>query len=142
MQGKPSVITVTVRPLSPEKALKRIFRPCRRPGKELSDKYFLGWYEGERLIAVMDLIYGYPDQETALIGFFMTDVSVQNAGVGTRIIDSLCQALGGLGFLRIRLGWVSGNPQAEHFWHKNHFSETGTVVHSDIYMVTVAERRL
>lgn len=40
------------------------------------------------------------------------------------------------------LGWVSGNPQAEHFWHKNHFSETGTVVHSDVYMVTVAERRL
>jgi RimJ/RimL family protein N-acetyltransferase len=111
-------------------------------GKELRDKYFLGWYEGEKLIAVMDLFYGYPDQETALIGFFMTDVSVQNAGVGTRIIDSLCQALGGLGFLRIRLGWVSGNPQAEHLWHKTHFSETGTVVHSDIYMVTVAERRL
>lgn len=67
-------------------------------GKELRDKYFLGWYEGEKLIAVMDLFYGYPDQETALIGFFMTDVSVQNAGVGTRIIDSLCQALGALAF--------------------------------------------
>ena len=112
------------------------------PGKELCDKYYLGYYDKGRLIAVMDLISGYPDRETAFIGFFMTDVSVQNTGAGSRIIDSLCQALGSLGFLRIRLGWVSANPQAEHFWHKNHFFETGTVVHMDAYTVTAAERKL
>lgn len=112
------------------------------PGKEFRDKYYLGYYDKDRLNAVMDLIIGYPDRKTAFIGFFMTDVSVQNTGAGSRIIDSLCRALGSLGFLRIRLGWVSTNPQAEHFWHKNHFLETGTVVHTEAYTVTVAERRL
>lgn len=112
------------------------------PGRELCDKYFLGYYDRDRLIAVMDLISGYPDSQTAFIGFFMTDVSVQNSGVGSRIIDSLCKALGSFGFLRIRLGWVSGNLQAGHFWHKNLFTETGTVFHTDGYTVAAAERRL
>ena len=44
--------------------------------KEDSDKYYLGYYDGEKLIAVMDFIMGYPDKKTAFIGFFMTDVSV------------------------------------------------------------------
>lgn len=112
------------------------------PGREPGDKYFLGFYEGERLIAVMDLINGYPDRNTVFIGFFMTDAAVQNRGVGSEIIDALCLSLKKLGKSSIRLGWVSTNPQAEHFWHKNHFFETGTVNHMDAYTVTVAERRL
>lgn len=30
------------------------------PGKTLSDKYFIGFYDGETLAAMMDLITGYP----------------------------------------------------------------------------------
>ena len=32
----------------------------------------MGYYDGEKLIAVMDLILTYPDEQTAFIGFFMT----------------------------------------------------------------------
>lgn len=52
-------------------------------------------------------------------------VSVQNAGIGSGIIDTLCSCLKNHGFSSIRLGWVKGNPQAEHFWKKNRFIETG-----------------
>ena len=41
------------------------------PGKELSDKYYVGFYQKDILIAVMDLIDGYPKQDIAFIGFFM-----------------------------------------------------------------------
>lgn len=34
------------------------------------DKYYVGYYDEEKLIAVMDLIMGYPDQLTAFIGFY------------------------------------------------------------------------
>lgn len=112
------------------------------PGKTLSDKYYLGYYDGEKLIAVTDLILGYPDRETAFIGFFMTDISVQNAGVGSGIIDSLCSYMERLGFSGVRLGWVRGNPQAEHFWKKNRFVETGTAYDTNGYTVTVAHRVL
>ena len=40
------------------------------PNKEMCDKYYVGYYKGEELIAVMDLIMEYPDEKTAFIGFF------------------------------------------------------------------------
>ncbi len=112
------------------------------PGKQMRDKYYVGYYDGEKLIAVMDLIMAYPDESTAFIGFFMTDVSVQNAGIGSSIIDELCVKLSLAGVKSLRLGWVKGNPQAEHFWHKNGFKETGAVNDTDQYTVIVAQRML
>ena len=112
------------------------------PNKELADKYYLGYYDAEKLIAVMDLIRAYPNENTAFIGFFMTDVSVQNTGIGSAIIDELCSYLTEIGFERVRLGWVKGNPQSKHFWHKNGFTETGITYDTDHYTVVVAEREL
>ena len=74
------------------------------PGKTPEDKFFTGWFDGEALIAVMDLIRGYPNDKTWFIGFFMTDVSVQGKGVGSRIIGELCLALAGAGAEHVRLG--------------------------------------
>lgn len=58
------------------------------PNKEMCDKYYLGFYDGEKLIAVMDFIMAYPDELTAFIGFFMTDVSIQNTGTGSKIMGN------------------------------------------------------
>lgn len=80
------------------------------PKKQATDKYYLGFFDGDKLIAVMDLIMGFPDEKTAFIGFFMTDASVQNAGIGSQIISGLCSALRDIGVVGIRLGWVKGNP--------------------------------
>jgi GNAT superfamily N-acetyltransferase len=90
----------------------------------------------------MDLILGYPDGETAFIGFFMTDASVQNAGVGSGIVEELCAALSSMGFRSVHLGWVRGNPQAEGFCHRNGFAETGAAYDTDGYTVVVARREL
>lgn len=45
------------------------------PGRELSDKFYVGFFDGNALIAVLDLIIGYPDKNTDFIGFFMMDAS-------------------------------------------------------------------
>ena len=71
----------------------------------------MGYFDGDKLIAVMDFIMAYPDEKTAFIGFFMTDVSVQNAGVGSGMIDELCRYLKSIGLSRVKLGWVSSNSQ-------------------------------
>lgn len=112
------------------------------PGKELHDKYYLGYFDRDRLVAVMDFILAYPDEKTAFIGFFMTDVSAQNKGVGSGIVSELCHYIQALGLSSIRLGWVKGNPQAEFFWHKNGFIETGETYDTDGYTVVAAERLL
>lgn len=112
------------------------------PKKSMEDKYYLGWFDGDRLIAVMDLIDGYPDARTAFIGFFMTEASVQQKGVGSAIISELCKYLYAQRYAEVRLGWVKGNPQSEAFWHKNQFIETGVTYETDGYTVIVAKRKL
>ena len=112
------------------------------PNKEMCDKYYIGYYKGEKLIAVMDFIMAYPDEKTGFIGFFMTAASIQNTGIGSGIIDDLCRYLTEIRLSSVRLGWVKGNPQAEHFWRKNNFKETGITYDTDHYTVVVAQRAL
>ena len=110
--------------------------------KEMRDKHYFGYYDADKLIAVMDLIMAYPDEHTAFIGFFMTDVSIQNAGVGSGIISEFCDYMPHIGISRVCLGWVRGNPQSEHFWHKNGFTEKGITYHTGAYTVVVAQKIL
>lgn len=56
------------------------------PNKGLKDKYYIIFYNKDQLVAVINLIVKYPDQETAFIGFCMVDNKKQGTGIGTRII--------------------------------------------------------
>lgn len=112
------------------------------PGKGLEDKFYLGFYQGDLLIAVLDFIVGYPKEEVGWIGFFMTNVSVQGQGIGSKLIDGLCEFLKDSGLRRLSLAWVKGNPQSEHFWHKNGFLETGKEQESEGHTVVIASKEL
>ena len=41
------------------------------PGTGAENKHYLGFFDGEALIAVLDLIEHYPQQNTAYIGFLV-----------------------------------------------------------------------
>lgn len=112
------------------------------PEKTMADKYYLGFYQQDKLIAVMDLIDGYPEKEIAYIGFFMADVSVQGKGLGTEIIENLCNYFEGERYYSVRLAWVKGNPQAEHFWIKNCFVPIAEAKSNAADQVVLAERLL
>lgn len=112
------------------------------PGKSKEDKFYLGYYDKDKLIAVMDLILGFPDEDTAYSGFFMMSVDVQGKGVGSAIISDLGRFVCVQGFSNMQLGWVKGNPQAEHFWHKNGFQETGKEYDMDDFTVVEAQRSI
>lgn len=107
-------------PMVTEESIKRDMTALP-PNTKIDDKFYIGFYKEGKLIAVMDLIDGYPEQKIAYIGFFMTNVTIQKRGVGSEIISELCDCLKQKGFISIRLAWVKGNPQAEHFWLKNMF---------------------
>lgn len=111
------------------------------PNTKMDDKFYMGFYAEGRLIAVMDLITGYPEQNIAFIGFFMTDVSIQKRGIGSEIISEVCDHLRQQSFASVRLAWVKGNPQAEHFWLKNGFAALKETVSNVSDRVILAERR-
>ena len=92
------------------------------PGKDRSDKYYLGFYRDGTLMAVLDLIDGYPAPEIAFLGFFMMNAAFQGPGLGSALIGELAAALRELGKTAVRLGIDKGNPQSTHFWKKNGFA--------------------
>ena len=91
------------------------------PNMSIKDKYFVGYYCEEKLIAILDLISGYPNKDIAFVGLFMTDASIQNKGIGSSLINELCSVLKQQNYNTVRLAWCKGNPQSEHFWIKNGF---------------------
>ena len=106
------------------------------------DKHYLGFFDGEALVAVLDLITGYPVPELAFWGFFMVDAARQGRGLGSALVEELCAALAARGFRAVRLGRVEGNPQPERFWRKNGFVETGATWSTESYRVIVMQKRL
>ena len=95
------------------------------PGKPLNDKYYIGFFKRDKLIAVMDLIMDYPKKNTAFIGLFMMDVNYQNKGVGSKVIGEVLSYLKSANCENIRLGVDKGNPQSNSFWNKNGFVAVG-----------------
>ena len=95
-----------------------------------------------RLIAVLDMIPGYPKPETVFWGFLMLRAELQGQGRGTALVSELCAALAEMGYQTVRLGWVKTNLRAAGFWKKNGFVETGIAYDAGAYTVVVAERKL
>lgn len=112
------------------------------PRRTLADKHFFGWFEGERLLAMMDLILRYPKQDMAFIGWFILDGAVQGRGIGRRLVGDVLELLKTHGVTEVRLGRIEGNPQSEHFWRVCGFSENGLGYDTDDYHVTVMAKML
>ena len=112
------------------------------PRTTYDDKYYIGFYAGDSLVAVMDLILNFPNQETAFVGFFMMSKEFQGKGLGTEIIKECSGRLKEEGYQYIRLGFAKGNPQSEAFWMKNGFERTGVEDVQERYTVVVLQKKL
>lgn len=122
--------------------LKDVFNALP-PNKTMSDKFFLGFYNHEeRLVAILDLILNYPNNQTAFIGWFMMNKNFQHKGIGTKIITDICYYLKKSDFLFIRLGYIKGNNESKCFWNKNKFTFTGIETQDVNYSIVVMERKL
>ena len=111
------------------------------PETDKDQKYYVGFFENDKFIALLDLICGYPNKEDAFIGFFMMSHELQGKGLGSKIISELLEYLKIQGFKKCQLGIDKENPQSNHFWKKNGF-ETVREVAVDGHPILVAEKQL
>ena len=111
------------------------------PGIGEDRKYYVGFYREHELIAVMDLIDGYPREDMAFIGFFMVRAAAQHQGIGSGIISDTADYLKRMGKRSIQLGIDQGNPQSKAFWKKNGF-QVLEEVEIDGGVILLAERTL
>ena len=140
MQGNPLFFQYCP-PMATEQSIADDMRALP-PRSTEDDKYYVGYFEGEKMVAVLDLIVNFPNQETAFIGFFMMHKDYQGKGIGTELIDTCCKVLVEEGYQYVRLGFAKGNPQSEAFWTKNGFARTGVEDVQERYTVVVMEKQL
>lgn len=88
-------------------------------GIDESRKYYVGFYKKLELIAVMDIIDGFPTNENAYIGFFMMKEKYQGKKIGSIIIHEVESYLKSVGKRATRLAIDKHNPQSTYFWDKN-----------------------
>lgn len=110
-------------------------------GKSRKDKSYVGFWEDNDLVAVMDFVRGYPDEETVFIGFFMLNKAYQEKGLGSQIIQEAIDYFSKT-FKKVRLAHVKTNPQAKHFWEKQGFLPTGIEVKEELYTLVIIEKAL
>lgn len=112
------------------------------PNTALEDKYFVGFYEANQLIAILDIVTGYPNAKTAFIGWFMMKKELQGTEIGSRIISEVISCLEEEKFHYAQLGYIKGNQQSENFWRKNKFYPIGREKETRDYIIVVMQREV
>ena len=112
------------------------------PRRTLADKHFFGWFEGNQMVAMMDLIWHHPKPDMAFIGWFILDGALQGQGLGRRLVSEVLAMLKMQGVTEVRLGRIEGNPQSERFWHACGFAENGLGFDTDDYHVIIMAKQL
>jgi ribosomal protein S18 acetylase RimI-like enzyme len=89
-----------------------------------NDKHFVGFYDGDKLVSVLDLITGYPESNDAFIGWFMVDGQLQRQGIGSQIFADIRAAMAGQGYDYMSLSCEKENEEAIAFWKAQGFAVT------------------
>ncbi|WP_334330235.1 GNAT family N-acetyltransferase [Companilactobacillus sp. HBUAS59699] len=108
--------------------------------KTADDKYYLGYYADDELVAIIDFIIGYPAESDAWIGFFMVDTKSQKRGIGSKILDELSAVLSKAGLKRIEVAYPKGNDQSKQFLLKNSFVSMKREVPVPGYTMVIMEK--
>ncbi len=92
-------------------------------GAQAENKHFIGFYDtDEQLVAVLDLITGWPEANDAFIGWFMVEAERQGQGIGSQLFADIRAALSALGYDKIALETLKENSESLDFWTKQGFS--------------------
>ena len=106
-------------------------------------KHFVGFYNTDDvLVAIMDLITGYPESDDAFIGWFMVDGEMQGRGIGSGIFADVRAAMKAAGYDYIALAVTEANEEAVKFWKSQGFKETGERTEQNGYTVLKLERSI
>lgn len=112
------------------------------PGCRGDQKTFIGYFDAGALVAALDLVRGYPDEESAYIGLLMVDGARRGRGIGGRVAGGVLDRLRREGFSRVRLACIEGNEPARRFWSRLGFAPAGRPVVTPRYVAIPMERSL
>jgi ribosomal protein S18 acetylase RimI-like enzyme len=95
-------------------------------GKTYADKYAFGVFQSREMIGCIDLIRGFPDSETAMLGLLIISESHQKQGLGKACYEALEKVIRSWPEIRkVRIGVIEANGIVLPFWKSLGFVETG-----------------
>ena len=107
------------------------------------DKHFVGFYDDEGdLVAVLDLITGYPKDDNAFIGWFMVDAAQQRQGIGSQIFADVRASMQAQGFSRLEVACPEASQSGMSFWAEQGFETTGHRFNNGDYDVVHLQRSI
>ncbi|MBS4535329.1 GNAT family N-acetyltransferase [Clostridium sp. D2Q-14] len=92
------------------------------PKVDLEQKFFMGFYKGDDMIAVLDYVEGYPNENVLYLGFFMLHMDKHEKGIGRQIINTFIKTTKNNNFAEIKLACYETNEIGYLFWSKMGFS--------------------
>lgn len=99
-------------------------------------------YIDDEPIAVIDYLIGYPDKESAFLGFLIIDIKKQKKGYGKAIYNYIEEIFIKEEIKKIKLGVLEKNENALAFWKSLGFKHTEDSKNQDGYLVKVFEKSL
>jgi RimJ/RimL family protein N-acetyltransferase len=92
------------------------------PNTDLEQKTYIAFYEKDEIVAVLDYIEKYPDQNTVYIGFFMLHMNKHGKNIGRQIINHFIEACINNNYKEIKLACFEPNEIGYRFWSKMGFT--------------------
>jgi len=109
---------------SPKPEMIQEDRLAAPEGFDLHRKKYGLYLAGDTPVAVVDVLEGFPQEDTYLIGLFMIDADLQGKGIGQMLYRQMEKQAVGAGYRKMRLGVVEGNDRALAFWENVGFTVT------------------
>ena len=98
------------------------------PGSSRDDKHVFAIVSGGEIVGCIDVVRGFPDPATAMLGLLLVGEPWQGRGVGAAAYRALEAVVAGWdGCRRVRIGVVRTNEAVLAFWRRLGFVETGEV---------------
>ena len=94
------------------------------------------------MVAILDIVKGYPEENIVYIGWFMVNKDMQGKGIGREIIDKVIEVLRNVAFHAVMLGCIKDNVEAYRFWTNNGFKKTGKETDAGDYIIVEMRKEL
>ena len=95
------------------------------PGCDATQSLRLGVFERANLIAISEMAMGYPDAQTAYLGFLLVAPQARGRSIGPFVLRYLQSRALERGATAICLSVLAANPRAHTFWAREGFAPTG-----------------
>ncbi|MCL2527032.1 MAG: GNAT family N-acetyltransferase [Defluviitaleaceae bacterium] len=94
------------------------------PSCTLGQKIYLGIWENDEVISILDIIIGYPEETCLWIGLFLVHGSFHSKGIGSKLIQAVFKAAKEAGYTLAQLGVIENNVKGIAFWQRHGFAVT------------------